>query len=192
MQFKAYDILSSLIPGFLVLLVVLKIANMGFDKDLAIAYTAVAFLLGYLVNTLASWMEDIYYFSWGGKPSSRLLDGKDIWKVKFYTTTEVKELLKSETSNPNPKNDELFGIAMRYANGEKDTRIDDFNASFAFSRALLTCAIICTILLLLKFPCNLTYYSSLIAVIVIWLRCKQRGYYYAKEVLNVYLKIKKK
>ena len=28
-------------------------------------------------------------------------------------------------------------------------------------------------------------------IFIAWLRCKERGYYYAREVLNVYLKNKK-
>ena len=112
MNFKAYDILSSLIPGFIVLLVLLKLFGLNYDKDYVIAYTAIAFLIGYVVNTLSSWLEDFYYFTWGGKPSNNLLEGKGVWKVKFYEHEKAKNCLIQETQSTNPTNDHLFSIAM--------------------------------------------------------------------------------
>lgn len=191
MNFKAYDILSSLVPGFLIFLTVIKVFNIPFEKDLIVPYTAVAFLFGYLINTLSSWLEDFYFFTWGGKPSSNLLEGKGIWKVSFYHSSKAKELLTADGANVTPSSDELFAIAMRNANGEKDTRVDDFNAQYAFSRVLLTTVIIATIILLIQHYSEWQYYAVLMPItLIIWLRAKQRGYYYAREVLNVYLKKK--
>lgn len=191
MNIKAYDILSSLIPGFLVLLVLLSTLGFNYDKDYVIAYTAIAFLIGYIMNTLSSWLEDFYYFTWGGKPSRKLLDGKGIWKVFFYEHEKAKDLLTQESLKSSPSNDYLFSIAMRYANGKKDSRVDDFNANYAFSRVLLTTALTITSLLIFNNYNDWRYYATLIpSLIIIWLRCKQRGYYYAKEVLNEFLKSK--
>ncbi|MBD0331399.1 MAG: hypothetical protein ICV66_01975 [Chitinophagaceae bacterium] len=79
---------------------------------------------------------------------------------------------------------------MRYANG-LNSRVDDFNAMYAFSRSLLTTLLVGTVVLLIDNYNNWRYYAVLIpSLIVVWLRCKQRGYYYAREVLNVYLKSK--
>lgn len=190
MNFKTYDILSSLVPGFLLLMVILGFFNLSFDKDMIVPYTAIAFLLGFLVNTISSWLEDIYFLTWKGKPSDCLLNGKDIWKVKFYQSQKVKELLKTETTKSNPSNDELFSIAMRYAN-QKDSRVEDFNSTYAFSRSLLTSVLIGGIFLLIRNHNDWKFYLIIMPIIIIvWLRCKQRGYYYAREVLNVYLKLK--
>lgn len=191
MNFKAYDILSSLIPGFLVLLVLLKAFGLSYDKDYIIAYTAIAFLVGYVMNTLSSWLEGFYYFTWGGKPSNNLLEGKGIWKVIFYEHEKTKDLLIQESQKPTPSNDYLFSIAMRYANGKKDTRVDDFNANYAFARVLLTTSFVITISLIIINYNDWRYYVILIPILVtIWLRCKQRAYYYVREVLNEYLKSK--
>lgn len=190
MNFKLYDILSSLVPGFLLLLVILDFLNIPFKNDLIVPYTSIAFLLGFLISTISSWAEDIYFLSWNGKPSDRLLNGKDIWKVKFYESKKVKELLKAETVKSNPSNDELFSIAMRFAN-QKDNRVEDFNSAYAFSRSLLTCVLIGGIFLLIRYSNDWKIYLIVIStIIIVWLRCKQRGYYYSREVLNVYLKIK--
>lgn len=191
MNFKAYDILSSLVPGFLAVLMLLNAFDIPYDKDVVVAYTAIAFLLGYLMNTISSWLEDFYFFTWGGKPSNRLLEGKDIWKVRFYESYKAKNLLLLESGKPTAKNNELFSIAMRYANGQKEGRADDFNALYAFSRSLLTTIFLGTVILLIENYGNWKYYVCLIpSLIVAWLRCKQRAYYYAREVLNVYLKSK--
>jgi hypothetical protein len=192
MSFKPYDILSSLIPGFLLLLALLNFMSLDYNKDFVVAYTAIAFLIGFMMNTLSSWLEDFYYFTWGGKPSSNLIEGKNIWKVKFYEHEAVKKLLTEESQKENPTSDHLFAIAMRYANGQKDSRVDDFNANYAFARVILTTMFLATIILLIKNFTDWRYYVILIPIlIVIWLRCKQRGYYYAREVLNEYMKKQK-
>lgn len=192
MTFKAYDILASLIPGTLVLMAVLNLLGLKYDKDLILAYTAVSFLLGFTVNTVGSWLEGIYFLTWGGKPSDRLLGGRSIWKVKFYCADEVKNFLRIETTTSNPSNDELFSIAMRSVTGIKDSRIEDFNAMYAFARSLLTTAIFGSAILLFHNYSNWKYYVLLVPLVFItWLRCKQRGYYYAREVLNEYLKKQK-
>jgi hypothetical protein len=90
------------------LIAALKLLNIPFCKDLVIADTAVAFLFGYVVNTLSSWFEDFYFFTWGGKLSSALLDSKNIWKVRFYHADEAKALLLMDSRKSSPKNDELF------------------------------------------------------------------------------------
>jgi hypothetical protein len=189
--FKAYDILSSLILGFLLLCVLMVVADYKYDKDLIFVYTAVAFLVGYFMNAISSWMEPFYFWTWGGKPSDRLLSGHSIWKVKFYDSKRAKELLKKESHNERPLNDELFGIAMRNVHGTKDTRVADFNAMYAFSRILLTTILASTILLLIQNYKDWRYYAVALPVLLVcWLRSKQQGYYFAKEVLNEYLKSK--
>jgi len=190
MSFKTYDILSSLIPGFLLLLVLIPFFNLSFDKDLIVPYTAFAFLFGFLVNTISSWLEGIYYLTWNGKPSDCLLNGKDIWKVRFYQSQKVIELLKAETTKPNPSNDELFSIAIQSVN-QKDSRIEDFNSMYAFSRSLLTSVLIGGVFLIVRNYCDFKMYLMILpTLLILWLRCKQRGYYYAREVLSVYLKNK--
>lgn len=192
MNFKAYDILSSLIPGFILLLVLINFLGINYNKDYVVPYTAIAFVIGFIINTISSWLEDFYFFTWGGKPSTNLLSGKSIWKVKFYEFKKAKELLEKECSIQNPSNEQLFSVAMRNVNGGKENRIEDFNSSYAFSRVLLTTALVATVFLLFKNYSDWKYYSiCLPSLFAIWLRCKQRGYYYAREVLNEYLKKQK-
>jgi hypothetical protein len=68
MNFSLYDLLSQLVPGFIVYLSMLKALNVQWDKDYVVASTIIAFFIGFFVNTLASWLEDFYYITWGGSP----------------------------------------------------------------------------------------------------------------------------
>jgi len=101
-------------------------------------------------------------------------------------------MLSEETENADTKPDELFNIAMRYANGIKDTRIEAFNANYAFSRNILTACVLSFFLLYKEYYGNFNYVLLLVfATLIAWQRCKERGYYLAKEVLQVYLRLKK-
>ena len=192
MKFKFYDVLSHLIPGFIILFFALYVLEIDYDNKYLVPATAIAFLVGFFNNTLSSWLEDFYFFTWGGKPSSNLINGKNFWKVKFYSSEEVKILLAKESKNRKPSDDELFSIAMRYATPEVNSRVEDFNANYAFSRAILTTVIIISFLALMRFYDNIYVYPlALIAIIITWLRCKQRAYYFSREVLKTYLKQKR-
>jgi hypothetical protein len=191
MKFSAYDILSSLIPGFILFGVMAYVFNYDYDVDLILIYTAGAFLLGYIVNALGSWLEDVYYFTWGGKPSEMLLKGKGIWKVKLSETAKIKQLLTDDCFKENPQESDLFSVACRYVNSHNpNSRSRDFNAHYAFSRTVLTVVLISTILLLIHNYCDWRFYLLFVLLFVVWLRAKQRGYYYAKEVLSEYLTLK--
>lgn len=189
MNFKPYDILSTLVPGFIMLLAYLPFLGFTYDKDYTIGYTALAFGIGYLLNIISSLLEELYFISWGGRPSCNLLNGKGIWKIKQFNHVKLKDNLKSKTTSSNPSNKELFSIAMRYAFTTKDNRLEDFSNSYAFSRIMLTCSILSSIVVIANYSDNWRAYLSIIVTYLFWYRAKQKGYYFAKEVLQVYSKI---
>jgi len=189
MNFKSYDILSSLVPGFIMLLAYLPFLGFTYDKDYVIGYTVIAFGLGYLLNIISSLFEDFYFWTWGGRPSCNLLDGKGMWKIEQYNHIKLKQNLISKTDNPNPTNMELFSIAMRSAFSQKDTRMEDFSNNYAFSRTMLTCSIFSSIVIIFCYYNNWKAYLSILVIILFWYRAKQRGYYFSKEVLQIYSKI---
>ncbi len=185
-NFSAYNILSALIPGFVILFLLFHFEYIRFEKEYMIPYTAVAFIIGYFVNTLSSWLEGLLYITWGGKPSDALLSGKSIWKVQFYAHKEVREKLNTESTNIDPTNDELFQIAQRYASG--NSKVNALQNSYAFSRVMLTTIVICFVLVVYHYHANIKIiFGGLVLLSVAWLRCKQMGYYFVREVLNQYL-----
>lgn len=68
MNFKYYDVLSRLVAGYLFLVVVLYSLQIEYNNDYTVAYLAIAFLCGYVINAIGSLLEPIYYFTIGGKP----------------------------------------------------------------------------------------------------------------------------
>lgn len=193
MNFKLYDILSQLIPGFILYATYLHVDHQSFDSSFIVPATAISFVVGYFVNTLASWLEPFYYFTWGGKPSNQILEGKNIWKVKFHELDKTRKYLVEEFDEVEATNDQLFSLAIRYATPEVSVRVADFNSNYVFSRVILTTMLIVSGLLIWANYSNPSIYLVTIPIIFMaWLRSKQRGFYFAKEVLKTYLTIKTK
>lgn len=204
MEFKYYDVLSNLVVGYVLLVIGMYAFQIEYNSDYTVAYLAMAFLCGYLINAVSSLLEPVYYFTIGGKPSNRLLnDGTEkhgkfyhffippntgIRKVRFYETIAVRKLLLEGIENENPKEDRLFGRAMRAVNGNQDSRVPDFNAHYALSRTILTTVLISATLVIYTNPSNWHSYLSIALVLICLNRYKERAYYYAREVLNEYLK----
>ena len=199
MKFKYYDMLSTLLTGAVFLFAVLYACNL--NEILAMNeffLICLAYMAGYILNAISALFEKFYYCTMGGKPSDVLLtpnpNGGPVGygRIKFYDSNKAVQLLKEETGNPNATQGQMFGRAMAYSNSNFDTRVPDFNARYAFSRVFLTLDIIVTILLAYSYYCQ--WWFWVVAVIVFalsWNRCKENGYYYAKEVLVEYIKAKK-
>ena len=192
MDIRYYDLLSTAIIG----VIVVAVANCLFFGNLEIdgvVYLALGYLVGYFINALGSLFESLYYKTINGMPSDKLLtlvEGQN-WtgcnRVKFYEAEKAIEALRNELNDPHASERKMFGCAMRKVNGCEDSRVPAFNAQYAWSRTILTT------MLILDFLCAFRYYNDwlfwLIAVILLvisWNRFKERGYYYAREVLNEY------
>lgn len=186
MKFKYYDLMAHLVPG----LVIYFVIDLEF-KDLipeisALPLLAVAFIIGYFNNTLSSWLETFYHFLSGGNPISKFFNGKGIWKVNYYNGSKVVSLLKSTLNEKDPTYKMLFNEAMRIANSKAEQRVIDFNASYAFSRAILTNMLFVGIILIYSNYDNIWYYViSILLFVISLLRFRQRDGFYIREVLNV-------
>lgn len=197
MNFKYYDLMSSLVSGVLVAVSINIIFDLEFDYD-TLPLMAVAYVIGYFINAISSLFEKFYYWTMGGMPSEILLTpvcGQAFTgskKVKFYEVNKVVELLKEELQDTNASLGKMFGRAMSYSNDDEKTRVPDFNAQYAFSRVILTTSLILSALWLSHYYDEWWMWILVILVVVLsWRRCKERGYYYAREVLTVYLRKKR-
>ena len=112
-------------------------------------------------------------------------------KIKFYHSEEVVRMLKEELKEDSPSTGKMFSTAMQYSNSDNSTRVPDFNAQYAFSRSLLTTMIIVSFILLVQYYTQFIAWFILIPLFISWYRYKDRDYYYAREVLLVYLHKKK-
>ena len=139
----------------------------------------------------------------GGKPSDKLLKapkpnccGKTrnytgFGRIRFYEYKKAVKLLKQELDDDKACEGKMFGKAMSYSNSNEKTRVPDFNAQYAFSRVMLTLVIVSAGIIMPKFyDLWWAWLITLALIILIGRRCKERGYYYAREVLIEYLKTK--
>ncbi|NPE29038.1 hypothetical protein HNV12_13950 [Methanococcoides sp. SA1] len=186
MKFKYYDLLSHLVPGMVIYLATKLACNELLPDVSAIPLLAIAFVIGYFNNTISSWLENFYFFLSGGNPIDLFFNNKGIWKVKFYNGLTIKKKLLQKLDKTESDNTELFNIAMKIANSIDSSRLDDFNAVYAFSRSILTTVIISGSILIFSDPNNFLFYLTVFMLFIISLiRFRQRSGYYIREVLNI-------
>jgi hypothetical protein len=192
MKFKIYDIFSHLIPGFLVIMFWYHLQDKVFNNSAAIPSTVLAFIIGFFINTLSSWLEQFYYFTWGGNPGAKLLEGKKVWKVYFnnHDRNKAIELLTKE-AEAEVSTEVLFSIAKRIAEkNDSSGRLQTQNENFVFNRVLLTTILLLIPGILYLYSTNWLIYAACgILLFIVWLRGKQRAYYYCREVINIYLSL---
>lgn len=203
MNFKYYDTLSTLISGTVLLFVVSMAADWDISKFNVGVLLALAYVLGYVLNAISAFAEPFYFICMGGKPSDRLLKNPKMrccgkvrnytgfGRIRFYEYERARNLLRSELNDDKANEEKMFGKAMSYSNSNEKTRVPDFNAQYAFSRGMLTLVILSAAIVLSKYYAIWWIWPiAVLAILIVGLRCKERGYYYAREVLIEYLKSK--
>ena len=197
MSFKYYDLLSNLTVGIVALYAIWKLLFPDLDISEWVVIPC-GYVVGYFLNAISSLIEPFLFCTICGKPSDKLLTPvpgqkwTGIKKVKFYFTEEAVKSLKKDTGDAEATTDKMFGYAMRMANPNKDSRVPDFNGHYALARVILTTALIVIVLVEVRFYTIWYLWPISLAVLYLaWNRYKVRGYYYAREVLNEYLKFQK-
>jgi len=110
----------------------------------------------------------------------------------MFEGKKVKKMLLVDSGNRHANNDELFEIAKRNVNLDTGTRLSDFNAAYSFSRSILISIILGLIFIVASRPNIYSAIVGLIILFIIWLRTKQKSYYFVREVFLEYLKLKSK
>ena len=196
MNFKYYDLLSNLTVGVVVFYAVWQLLFPQLEMSEWVVVPA-GYIVGYFLNAFSSFIEPFLYKTICGMPSDRLLtpvpgqQWTGIRKVKFYFTNEAVNALRQDTQDENADTRKMFGYAMRAVNANKDNRVPDFNGHYALSRVILTTVIV--VLFVIEVRYYDVWYSWLISLGVLmlaWNRFRECGYYFAREVLNEYLKNK--
>lgn len=196
MNFKYYDLLSNLAIGIVAFYAFWKFLFPELEISDWFVIPA-GYIVGYYLSALSSFIEPFLYKTIGGKPSDKLLTPipSQQWvgmqKVKFYFSEKAVGLLKKDTGDKDATTEKMFSFALRMANANKDCRVSDFNGQYAFSRVILTTILIAVVIVEIKYYNVWFSWPISIAVLILsWNRYKERGYYYAREVLNEYLKLK--
>lgn len=197
MNYKYYDLLSNLTIGIVFFY---ALWNLLFPEWEISEWGVVpaGYVVGYFVNAFSSLIEPVLYRTICGEPSDILLTPipgqkwTGIKKVKFYFANEAVKALRKDTNDEEADTKKMFGYAMRMVNANKDCRVPDFNGHYALSRVIFTTVIIVVVFVEIRYCC--IWYSwpiSIATLLLAWNRFRERGYYYAREVLNEYLKSRK-
>ena len=197
MNFKYYDLLSNLTVGIVVFYAVWQVFFPQQEMNEWLIVPA-GYVMGYFLNAFSSFIEPFLYKTICGMPSDKLLTpipGKKwtgIRKVKFYFANEAVSALREETKDEDADTRKMFGYAMRMVNSNKDSRVPDFNGQYALSRVILTAVFLTIVIVEIRYA-NVWYSWPISAAVLFmaWNRYRERAYYYAREVLNEYLKSKK-
>jgi hypothetical protein len=164
------------------------------DAFVAIALTATCFFAGHTLQAVASILEPLLFWSWGGNPALRALDQglgerylpKELGnKIRHRLQTAAGQKLSSKS---------LFFTAMQTADSGNLGRVGRFNAMYAYQRVFAVLAAFAPILYAASFAGGLalrldrrqnTMILLCLALVALlfWHRAKQRSFYYVREVL---------
>lgn len=193
MKIQSYDILAQVIPGYIVYTFFWYFLPDYIPELDVLPSIGIAYFIGYFVNILSNLLERIYHRIWKGSPSDQLLNGQFMNRIRLEEWEEIKQSLERNISIENPSSYALFGLAKDTANNGENDRVRVFNDNYAFSRSLLTSMLIISILVVVKFYYLWQVYPCIITLLILCnLRAKQRGFYYAKEILTTYWHYEKK
>lgn len=204
MNFKYYDTLNFLVTGALTLALMnyFDLSELVWygNEVSTFAFLIYSYAAGAVVNAVGS-MVGRKINSWCGWPSALILDEKkgscispsNIGRCECFERDAIKQRLGQELGNGQAGNQQLFWYAKRIAEAQSSSRINDFNAQYAFFRSLLTLVLGTLALMLAKeylfhhpyFPWH-EYLLVLVAVVLCFWRMRGLGFYYAREVLDVY------
>ena len=201
-KFEIYDVIGVIVPGTLLICIlplffpglISIAAGVKFpDAFAVIALTTAAILGGHVIQALASLIEPAVYKTWGGRPSDKVFTSG---LGNRYLTKALAHQIKGKLAKAygNGLDDRsLFIKAMQRAEAGPG-RVARFNALYAYHRAILTLTILALILFSVSFfgglastltrKKDIAILVSLVLFLALsWFRAKQRGFYYAKEVL---------
>ncbi len=200
-----YDILGIVIPGALMAywipICFPQVVEIAAGADLPepidiIAFVALAFFLGHILQGVAGAMEPVLFWSWGGRPSDRALrNGLGDWYLPKDAGLRIRAKLAAAVG-ADASDRSLFLRAMGFANAFPGSRAQAFNSLYAYFRSVVVLLLVGIGLLLAsarwgeaaRWP-TAWVVAILVALVVLlvlaWFRAKQRALYYVREVLCV-------
>jgi hypothetical protein len=206
-KFSVYDLFATLVSGTLVIgLIAVLVPDLATqfkslnlpDAFAVIVLTALAIFAGNVVNATASLLDGPLFFSWLWqrkiRPSEYCLQHGLGSYMPASSATRIKGKLAAVVGAGAGDRD-LFLYAMQQAEAAPSQRVTIFNALFAYHRALFMLAAI-AVAVSVALVCGYgpaawstglrwgILVSSLLMLVLLWHRTKQRAYYYVREILH--------
>lgn len=195
-----YELLNTLVPGVLLLSsapvffpVLVTVTTPQYPEAFqVVALTVAAFILGQLVTALASLIEPVLFWTFGGRPSERALRQGLGTYLPPDTAARIRTKLRSQLGDgTSDRSLYLFAIQQTHTGTDRAAK---FNSLYAHHRGL----VVLVLLLLVSFVIS-TYWGAaagwpsslkqallvmlLVTLFLTWYRTKQRAFYYVREVL---------
>jgi hypothetical protein len=157
-------------------------------------FVVVAYAAGQLVQSVGNCLEWLFWKPWGGKPSTRVFDGKHLSKDQYHRTLDaLHRLSPSEDLTKLPNGERLAIVREVYsavsAAGQA-SRVDVFNGNYGLVRGLAA-----SLVVLLGAALVSSHWSAAAVMAVMLLLALQRmhrfGRYYAVELFVRYLSLNK-
>lgn len=216
MKFSAFDILSKLVPGSLFLAVILAVllslyadspngkyyieVLKSFDGLLTVLVTLLAYLVGYILESIGSLLiEPIIWRVWGGWPIELLYKNKTTKRTTFPQYKKVFDVLTKEYFGENKELltreelDELYYFSSESIRGhgsaEQNAIQQSYIESYVFSRNIMAGLIISIIVCVLGVV-TVDYYwiyflvLLIVMLAIIYIRLKDRSLYQVRNLLN--------
>lgn len=201
-KFDYYDTLSFFVLGMLLLgwIVICfpSLVQLGSSANFPSAFAtlllmALSLFLGQNIQAIASIIEPVIYWTWGGRPSDNALNKGIKGYLPEETAIRIKKKIEKSIGEQTEAHS-LFLFAMQHSDSSGIGRSRQFNSLYAYHRGLLVLVLISGLILL----CSMKWGSAaslgiwqnvaaLISVILwallFWYRAKQRAFYYVREVL---------
>ena len=124
-------------------------AGIGFPSAFAvICLTAVAAFLGQLVQAISSFLEPVFNWTWGGRPSERAL--KEGLGTRYFPADSANRIRAKLTKaiGDTASDRSLFLYAMQKAETSGNARVAKFNGLYAYHRAMLALLLISLVIIL--------------------------------------------
>ena len=202
-KFELYDVLGVIIPGLVSVGFIyafsywtghnITIPTMP-DALQVFVLAAVAIVLGQVIQALSSILEPFYFWTWFGRPSDMALRGRT--RISQVFANELKGRFTTyilKGANRAVEDHEIFMCALSICTYKSLGRVARFNSLYAYHRALTTLLLIATMTTAIIIATSdpnppvawRIFLIELGVTLLFWYRTRQRGIYFADEVLRL-------
>lgn len=193
MAFSVYDLLTKLVPGSALYFSLLYFFGAPMEYLPQFIALFPIYLLGYLNETASSILERNFLFKlFWGNPAEKLLDGKGFSQIRLYDPSEAIRKFESDHNTGEPSKIKMFTKMYSIVSKTDNKRVTDFLANYNLSRNLFFSSIFSSILIVVQSRnVSISIVLSLIAILL-FIRSKQRNYWFCKEVIESFIHMKNK
>jgi hypothetical protein len=195
-----YDLFGNLIPGIVAVSLLgaawywtghkVELPNLS-QAVSVLVLSALAIVLGQFVQAIGSLLQKFYFWTWGGRPSDRAMKRLLPSQSAALRTRLANYML--EDASDEVTDHQIFLWAFSVCNYKSLGRVERFNSIYAYNRALTTLMLISTIatlgIIFVAEPNPPAAWTVLgievLITLLFWYRTRQRGIYFADEVLRM-------